>query len=635
MRNRSLKKGLCMMLAFVLVAVMAIYVGPGTSTYARESQKKSQSEKAKVSKKAVSAIASQAAEASTFVGTHGQLSVRNGKLTDAAGKPVQLKGMSSHGIQWFGQYVNKQSMKWLRDDWGMNVFRVAMYTESDGYISNPALKNKVKEAVDAAIELGVYVIVDWHILADGDPNKHKTQAKAFFKEMAQTYGNTPNIIYEIANEPNGNVNWNNQIKPYAQEVIPVIRAEDPDNPIIVGTGTWSQDIQDAAASPLTDPNVLYAVHFYAGTHGAFLRDRIDAAMAKGLAVFVSEWGTSDASGNGGPYLTQAKEWTDFMASRSISWANWSLTDKQEASAALAPGASVNGGWTQAQLSTSGKFVREQMLKGSSPGTGGAAPVLQVPAQVTGLKAVPGSAKVALTWNAVSGADSYIIKRVEGGGTYSILQKGITGTSFTDTTVVNGKTYRYKASAVNAKGVGTDSAEVSAAPSGSGGTPTVPTPPTPVTPPSSGSGSLKLLYRTLGENPTDNALRPVFNIRNTGSSAVDLKNVKVRYYYTNEGGVSQSYFCDWAPMGASNIKAVFGKTPGAPAGATDYLELSFVSGSIPANGEMGEIQSRIHKSDWSNYDETNDYSYKAGQLQSGEWNRVVLYVNGERVYGIEP
>ncbi|NGZ78233.1 cellulase family glycosylhydrolase [Saccharibacillus alkalitolerans] len=628
MYNRSFRKGLCLMLACLLVAALASWAGAGNRASAKEASKQAaqKTTKQKTAQSAAAVRTAQSASASTFVGKHGQLAVKNGKLIDASGNPVQLKGMSSHGIQWFGGYVNKESMKWLRDDWGLNVFRVAMYTEADGYISNPALKNKVKEAVDAAVELGIYVIVDWHILSDGDPNKYKTQSKAFFKEMAQTYGDTPNIIYEIANEPNGNVNWQNQIKPYAEEVIATIRAEDPDNPIIVGTGTWSQDIQDAAASPLKASNVLYAVHFYAGTHGAWLRDRIDAAMNKGLAVFVSEWGTSDASGNGGPFLAPSKEWTDFMADRGISWANWSLSDKQEASAALAPGASLTGGWTQSQLSESGRFVREQMRAGYSA-PGGATPV-QVPGQVQGLTAQAGSSKVTLKWNALSGADSYIVKRAAGGGTYSILQKGITQPSFTDSAAVNGTSYRYKVSAVNAKGAGADSAEVSAKPSASV------TPPT--TPPSTGgSGDLKLLYRTMDSNSADNALRPIFNIRNTGSSAVDLKNVKIRYYYTNEGGVGQNYFCDWAQVGSANVKGTFGRTSGSPAGATDYLELSFASGSVPAGGESGEIQSRVHKADWSNYDETDDYSYKAGQSEFAEWNRVALYVNGQLVYGIEP
>ncbi|MCQ4085270.1 cellulase family glycosylhydrolase [Saccharibacillus sp. JS10] len=496
-----------------------------------------------------SASAKEASSSKTqsFVDKHGQLSIVKGQLTDQHGKPVQLKGMSSHGIQWYGDYVNKNSMKWLRDDWGMNVFRIAMYTESGGYLSNPSLKNKMKQAVDDAVDLGVYVIIDWHILSDGDPNTHKKEAKAFFKEMAQLYKNTPNVIYEIANEPNGNVNWSQQIKPYAQDVIATIRKEDPKNLIIVGTGTWSQDIHDAAASPLTDKNVLYAVHFYAGTHGAWLRDRIDAAMAKGLAVFVSEWGTSDASGNGGPYLTEALQWTTFMNTRKISWTNWSLADKQEASAALAPGASVNGGWTQAQLSASGKFVRQQMLAGS---TSSAAPSTKPPVQSP------------------------------------------------------------KPSKPN---------------------------PAPAKPsaPSTTVGDLTLLYRNLDNNHSDNARRPVFNIRNNGSQSIDLKNLKIRYYFNQKDGAALQYFCDWAQIGASHVKASFGKTKSDP--TIQYVELSFTSdaGAIPAKGESGEIQSRIHRADWSEFDERQDYSYKLGQSKFAESQKVVLYQNGKKVLGLEP
>ncbi len=312
----------------------------------------------------MSAWTSPASAATTPVAKYGQLSVSNGKLVDASGKPVQLKGISSHGIQWYGNYVNKSTMKWLRDDWGISVFRVAMYTAENGYISNPSVANKVKEAVAAAKELGVYVIIDWHILSDNDPNTYKAQAKSFFSEMAGLYGNLPNVIYEIANEPNGGVTWNGQIRPYALEVTQTIRAKDPDNPIIVGTGTWSQDIQDAADNQLPDKNTLYALHFYAGTHGQYLRDRLDYALSKKAAVFVTEWGTSDASGNGGPYLPESKTWIDFLNSRGVSWVNWSLSDKTEASAALLPGASSTGNWSSANLSTSGKFVREQTRAGS-------------------------------------------------------------------------------------------------------------------------------------------------------------------------------------------------------------------------------------------------------------------------------
>ncbi|MEC1546777.1 cellulase family glycosylhydrolase [Bacillus rugosus] len=302
-----------------------------------------------------------AAGAKTPVSINGQLSIKGTQLVNQDGKAVQLKGISSHGLQWYGDFVNKDSLKWLRDDWGITVFRAAMYTADGGYVDNPSVKNKVKEAVEAAKELGIYVIIDWHILNDGNPNQNKERAKEFFREMSTLYGSTPNVIYEIANEPNGDVNWKRDIKPYAKEVISVIRENDPNNIIIVGTGTWSQDVNDAADDQLKDANVMYALHFYAGTHGQFLRDKANYALSKGAPIFVTEWGTSDASGNGGVYLNQSREWLNYLNSKNISWVNWNLSDKQESSSALKPGASKTGGWPLSDLSASGTFVRENIL----------------------------------------------------------------------------------------------------------------------------------------------------------------------------------------------------------------------------------------------------------------------------------
>jgi aryl-phospho-beta-D-glucosidase BglC (GH1 family) len=298
--------------------------------------------------------------ANALVAQNGQLRVSGVNLVNAAGQPIQLAGMSSHGLQWFAHLMNASSIKWLRDDWKANVVRAAMYTADGGYISNPSVKDKVIEIVDAAIQNDMYVIIDWHTLNDNDPNIYKAQAIEFFREMATRYGNRPNVIYEIANEPNGYANWNDHIRPYAVDVINAIRQIDPDNVVLVGTGTWSQDIHQAADNPLQDPNVMYTLHFYAGTHGQELRDRIDYARNKGAAIFVSEWGASQASGGGGAHANETSAWIHFLNQRAISWVNWSLSDKRESSAALAPGASTTGGWTNQQLSDSGRLVRELM-----------------------------------------------------------------------------------------------------------------------------------------------------------------------------------------------------------------------------------------------------------------------------------
>lgn len=290
------------------------------------------------------------------VSENGWLQVKGTQLCNEEGEPVVLRGMSSHGMQWYGQYANSQSMK-NTAQYGANLFRVAMYTGENGYIGNPeAMRKQVIEAVDAAVANDMYVIIDWHILSDGNPMTYAAQAKEFFAGMAGRYGENPAVLYEICNEPNGNVTWERDVKPYAQAVIPVIRERAPRSVILVGSPTWSQDIHLAAQSPLEGENLMYTLHFYAGTHGADLRRRVDDVLAAGLPVFVSEWGTSRADGSGGVFLKDAGEWLDFLDRRGISWANWSLCDKNETSAALRPGTSPNGAWSREDLSESGSFV---------------------------------------------------------------------------------------------------------------------------------------------------------------------------------------------------------------------------------------------------------------------------------------
>lgn len=230
-----------------------------------------------------------------------------------------------------------------------------MYTSENGYIENRSLKDKVIEIVDTAIKLDMYVIIDWHILKDNDPMIYKEEAKSFFNEISSKYKNYPNVIYEICNEPNGNVTWENNIKPYAEEVIDVIRQNSKNSIIIVGTGTWSQDVDKAAENPIDDKGVMYAFHFYAGTHKEDLRQRVKEALNK-IPIFVSEWGVSDASGTGGVYLEEAQRWIDFMNENNLSWANWSLSDKDESSALLLPNAPSTK-IIDSYLSESGKYVK--------------------------------------------------------------------------------------------------------------------------------------------------------------------------------------------------------------------------------------------------------------------------------------
>lgn len=272
----------------------------------------------------------------TFVDLNGNLRVEGAQLVNEAGEPIQLKGVSSSEVASFGYLATYETLKSMRDDWNMTVFRIAMYTEdATGYVRNPGVMETVTRIIDLCIDLGIYVIVDWHILYDNTPLKYKDYAVQFFSEISAMYGDCPNIIYEICNEPNGkDTTWEGHIKPYADEVIPAIRKNDPDNVIIVGTPTWSQDVDIAADDPLLYDNLMYALHFYAGSHGQFLRDKIDYALSKGLPVFVSEWGSCLNTGDGPVFHEESMEWIKFLDERMISYVNWAFSVKQEGASIL-------------------------------------------------------------------------------------------------------------------------------------------------------------------------------------------------------------------------------------------------------------------------------------------------------------
>ena len=300
-------------------------------------------------------------DASTPYGQHGALHVENGKLTDENGNTVQLYGMSTHGIAWFPQYINYDSFRTLRDDWNTNCIRLAMYTaEYGGYCAGgdkEQLKQLVRDGVSYATELGMYVIVDWHILSDCDPNQNKDEAIAFFREMAEAFADNDNVLYEICNEPNGGTSWDS-IKSYAEEVIPVIRAQKPDAVILVGTPTWSQEIDKAAASPLDDSNVMYTLHFYAGTHKDDLRNRLETCVQNGLPVFVSEFGMCDASGNGANDFVSTTKWLDLLNKYQISFCCWNLANKDESSSVFKASSTALSDWTDDDFNESGRWIRD-------------------------------------------------------------------------------------------------------------------------------------------------------------------------------------------------------------------------------------------------------------------------------------
>lgn len=299
-------------------------------------------------------------------GFYGALHVEGTHLAAEDGTLVQLRGISTHGLGWFPDYVNDAMIAQARQEWGCNVFRLAMYTaEYNGYCTSDEkqkqnLKNLIDTGVKAAVEQEMYVIIDWHILSDNNPNIYKDEAKKFFGEMAEKYKDVPNVIYEICNEPNGGTNWS-AIKQYALEVIPEIRKHAPEAVIIVGTPTWSQDVDVAAKDPITEyENIMYALHFYAATHKDSLRDKCKTAVTKGLPLFVTEYGICDASGSGAIDEGQANKWIELLDGYGISHAMWNLSNKSETSAIIKSSCNKTGNLAYNDLSPAGVWFTNMM-----------------------------------------------------------------------------------------------------------------------------------------------------------------------------------------------------------------------------------------------------------------------------------
>ncbi|MDT0688984.1 glycoside hydrolase family 5 protein [Salegentibacter sp. F188] len=295
----------------------------------------------------------------TPVAIHGQLRIQGKNLVDQNGENIQLRGMSLFWSQWEPEFYNFETVKNLKEGWNVNVIRAAMAIEHDGYLQNPEReKEKVYRVIDAAIELGIYVIVDWH---DHHAEDHIEASKEFFGELAQKYGDKPNLLYETYNEPL-DVSWSNVLKPYHKTIISEIRSHDPDNIIICGTPRWSQRVDLAAEDPIEGDNIAYTLHYYAATHKQELRNIAQTALNKNLPLFITEFGTTLASGDDEINVEESHRWWNFAEENNISWCNWSIADKDEKSAAIIPGTTPEQLKDDEVLTESGRLVKAELTK---------------------------------------------------------------------------------------------------------------------------------------------------------------------------------------------------------------------------------------------------------------------------------
>ncbi|EDM25033.1 cellulose-binding, family II, bacterial type [Lentisphaera araneosa HTCC2155] len=304
---------------------------------------------------------------------HGKLKLIGTQLCDQNNKPVQLKGMSTHGLQWhgWGTFLNEKNMDVLAHQWQADILRIAMYYDEGGYKSNPKkFTTMVDTLVEESHKRGLYSIVDWHILKPGDPWKRIEEAKIFFDYMSKKHAQKGSVLYEICNEPNGkNIDWP-RIKSYAEEIIPIIRKNDPDGIILIGTPDWAslglsgdKVAHDIITKPLdkqTAHNVMFSFHFYAASHGKTYRDGFKQFLGK-APLFITEWGSQEASGEGKNDWHSVKEWHKILDQHKISWCNWNYSPGHRSSAVWKQGTTAKGPFNDQQLKESGRKVKQLIL----------------------------------------------------------------------------------------------------------------------------------------------------------------------------------------------------------------------------------------------------------------------------------
>ena len=299
----------------------------------------------------------------------GSLKVVDGKLCSQKGEPVMLRGVSINGLVTSEALLNEELFKELSKDVGANLFRIANYTYGVGIVGycTGGNKERHKEDIARAVELAkkedMYAIIDWHILRDGNPNTYIEDAKEFFTEMAQTYSDYNNVLYEICNEPNG-VEWE-EVKSYAEEIIPIIRRYDSDSVIIVGNPDWSKDLYTVSDNPLDFDNIMYTFHFYAATHKDDFRTMVKTVSHYGLPVFVTEFGVTAASGGHPRDLESADEWIELLEEENISYCMWAWSKAPEACSTFKSNVPKTSGFEKEDYTESGIWLLETLEKRNS------------------------------------------------------------------------------------------------------------------------------------------------------------------------------------------------------------------------------------------------------------------------------
>ncbi len=590
------------------------------------------------------------------------------RIVDSNGNPAVF-----NGLNWFGfetanysphglwQYSLDSFMDQIKDH-GYNLIRLPYSNQMFDAGSMPSGLNTNTNAdligltpiqlmdrvIQEAGERGIQVFLDRHRPDSGGQSELWYTAQYSEQRwiddwvmLATRYANNPTVIgADLHNEPHGMATWGTgslttDWRLAAERAGNAILAANPNWLIIVegiqqnvqgesGTYWWGGNLKGVRNNPVrlnVANRVVYSPHDYGPgvstqtwfTDPAFpnnmpaLWDEYWGYIHKNniAPILVGEFGgrSVDTTSTEGKWQNKL---VDYIKDNDLYWTYWCLN----------PNSGDTGGLLQDDWAT-WNAPKQTMLDRIMKPLG---PVTQVPAAPTGLTATAGNAQVALSWTASSGATSYTVKRATtSGGPYANVATGVTTTSYTNTGLTNGTTYYYVVSATNAAGTSANSAQTSATPAGGG----------------TGTSALVAQYRVSNANATDNMIYATFNIKNTGTSAVSLSGLKLRYYFTKDGAAGLNAYVDYAQVGTANVSGALGSATGT--NADTYLELSFGSaaGSIAAGGQSGDIQIRVAKSDWSNFNEANDYSYDGTKTAYADWNKVTLHQSGTLVWGVTP
>lgn len=548
-------------------------------------------------------------------------------LYDATGKPFVMRGVN-HAHTWYKNDLAAAIPAIAAT--GSNTVRIVL---SDGGQWTRDDLASVENIIELCDQYKLITMLEVHDATGSDSVTTLNRAVDYWISIKDALiGKEDRVIVNIANEwfgPWSSEGWANGYK----AAIPALRNAGIKNTLVVDSAGWGQYPTSIFEKGLevanTDPlkNMIFSIHMYeyAGGNETTVKNNIDSALALNIPVIIGEFGHKHSSGD-----VDEATILSYTQEKKVGWLAWSWYGNgggvEYLDLATGPAGSLTE-WGKTVVNGTYGTLATSQLNGiyTTPGyqpvpDTGNPPDPTPPAAPSGLTAAAGDGQAALSWNASSGATSYTVKRATvNGGPYTTVASNITGTSYTDAGLTNGTTYYYVVSAANSAGTSANSSQ------------TAVTPQAAQTP----NGPLVLQYRAGDTNAIDNQMKPHFNIKNNGTSAVNLSSLKIRYYFTKEGTESVNAWIDWAQVGGSNIQTSFHSTTGA--NADSYVELSFSAGagSIAAGGQTGDIQLRMAKSNWSNVNEGNDYSFDATKTSYADWSKVTLYQDGNLVWGVEP